>query len=431
MTRTPATTVVALPMLGLVLSGCGFSAGSSEPGSTGAPDATSQVGVVAIGAPLSEQEQESCRAVFSSAPSSPESVVLVLDRTASNPLAELPRALTDDLHRTSLAGGSLTVIGVNGQGTAPTVLVKQAGLSRPGPRDAPSVEDIARHISACVGWLSGTTTPQGTGTDLYAAAALAGEVTDAESTVWWLTDLQINAGQASLVGVNHIDDEASEAAAATTARAPLDLGGATLKIDGIGNTTQVIPPAAREWLTDFAKALCKGWKASGCGKIRTQPGTGQPVAAAASLPDDPALPWPSAAPTTATAASQGCYYQGIAHFAASTDRMLEGEENRVKRLIASMQSHPRSTARVTGHTASKDRATREEHLRLSLQRAKVVGDHLVAAGIAPDRITTNGVGDRDPIAEDVDPASGKQLPDKAHQERRVDVSVSGAPCLAR
>ncbi len=85
--------------------------------------------------------------------------------------------------------------------------------------------------------------------------------------------------------------------------------------------------------------------------------------------------------------------------------------------------YPAASVLVVGHTASV--SVEPTGMELSQQRAQAVVDHLVSHGLDSSRIVAEGVGDTQPSCEDFDPVSGRQIPDCAEQERRVELTVLG------
>ena len=112
---------------------------------------------------------------------------------------------------------------------------------------------------------------------------------------------------------------------------------------------------------------------------------------------------------------------------ASPTSCATGASELLAKPIALMQAHPSATAKIVGHTASVSR-TPGTGKALSLRRAVAVKGLLVNAGIDKNRISVKGVGDTDPLGEDIDPQTGKQIEVKAVRERRVTVAVKGVPC---
>lgn len=79
---------------------------------------------------------------------------------------------------------------------------------------------------------------------------------------------------------------------------------------------------------------------------------------------------------------------------------------------------------VEGHTDSSGDAA--ANARLSKERAQSVANELVFNGIAPERITVRGYGDRRPVAPDTHP-DGTDNPEGRSSNRRVDVTINSRP----
>ncbi len=88
------------------------------------------------------------------------------------------------------------------------------------------------------------------------------------------------------------------------------------------------------------------------------------------------------------------------------------------RLIKLMNDNPTLKIQISGHTDS--RGSDESNKELSKNRAKEVVDYLVKAGIAANRLTSEGYGEEQLIFSDADIAKLKTTKEKeaAHQENR-------------
>lgn len=102
-------------------------------------------------------------------------------------------------------------------------------------------------------------------------------------------------------------------------------------------------------------------------------------------------------------------------FAVNSAEIAPGARAKLRDLGAVLNRHPRTVIDVIGHTDSTGSA--EYNLQLSQRRATAVADALVAAGVAPSRIGTRGMGLSSPIASNANEA-GRQ------QNRRVEIIVN-------
>ncbi|MGZ8096588.1 MAG: OmpA family protein, partial [Methylosarcina sp.] len=95
-----------------------------------------------------------------------------------------------------------------------------------------------------------------------------------------------------------------------------------------------------------------------------------------------------------------------------------GSLQKIYPLAQYLKEHPDTMVKIEGHTDSRGSA--DYNAQLSQMRADSVREFLVSNGIAPNRITSQGMGENFPVATNSTP-SGRQ------QNRRVDVTITGAP----
>lgn len=349
-------------------------------------------------------------------------VIVVADRTGSVADAPLPDGLSTDISEASRRDGTLTVIAVEGEGRPARLVAKKVPLSPEGDRDRPSVADFAGAMPSCVEetYLGATLKPSAPTTDLHAALAMAAEIADKKSIVWVISDMVPTSGPyaltADLLALNGTD-----AGSAAGGRAPINLNGATIKVSGVANTSTALLSAQRTWIRDFAQSLCGTWQAQGCDSIVLDPVN--PERAERGLPADP-VPFPGVA---VIEAGTSCTFEVPASltFAGDSSVLAEAAAEALQDPVQLLAANPSAHVNVVGHTASSSSRTQEELLNLSAARAEAVADHLRQQGIDGSRISTEGVGDSQPKGEDIDPATGRQIPEQASIERRVDLTVTG------
>ncbi len=87
-------------------------------------------------------------------------------------------------------------------------------------------------------------------------------------------------------------------------------------------------------------------------------------------------------------------------------------------LVEYLRNHADTRVKIEGHT--DDRGSADYNANLSQMRAEAVGNLLIANGIAPERISVQGMGEDYPVATN-STASGRQ------QNRRVEVTITDTP----
>ncbi|HYG86380.1 MAG TPA: OmpA family protein [Azospirillum sp.] len=108
-------------------------------------------------------------------------------------------------------------------------------------------------------------------------------------------------------------------------------------------------------------------------------------------------------------------------FAPARAELTPSAEVRVARLAAFMQRYPTRVVRVEGFTDNT--GSPQGNLMLSDQRAMAVRDALVARGVSPDRIVSQGFGGTRPVADNTTEA-GRLA------NRRVEVVISESGTVA-
>jgi outer membrane protein OmpA-like peptidoglycan-associated protein len=93
-------------------------------------------------------------------------------------------------------------------------------------------------------------------------------------------------------------------------------------------------------------------------------------------------------------------------FDTGSSLIKAGGYDEIARIADILNRYPQTRVTVEGHTDSTD--SDSSNMRLSEERARAVGEALIARGIDPGRITTVGLGKSRPIASNATEA-GKQL----------------------
>lgn len=97
---------------------------------------------------------------------------------------------------------------------------------------------------------------------------------------------------------------------------------------------------------------------------------------------------------------------------------IEPESERIlNRAVDELKRAPSVDVRIVGHTDST--GSDEYNMALSHRRANAVKDYLVRHGISAARLTTEGRGEREPVASNAT-AEGR------YQNRRIEFHTTGA-----
>jgi len=115
--------------------------------------------------------------------------------------------------------------------------------------------------------------------------------------------------------------------------------------------------------------------------------------------------------------SKGCPIKAILriHFATDSAKITPYSMQKVRRFAKFLLEHKGSLVHIVGHT--DDRASDEYNMVLSKKRAEAVKKALIDLGVSPNRLSTEGRGERDPIATNATP-QGRAL------NRRIEVTLT-------
>lgn len=99
-------------------------------------------------------------------------------------------------------------------------------------------------------------------------------------------------------------------------------------------------------------------------------------------------------------------------FESGESELATGANEEIGEIAKMMKEHPELKLMVEGHTDNVGKAT--DNLNLSKQRAAVVRNALITAGVNPERLIARGIGQAKPIADN-ETASGRE------KNRRVEL----------
>jgi OOP family OmpA-OmpF porin len=105
-------------------------------------------------------------------------------------------------------------------------------------------------------------------------------------------------------------------------------------------------------------------------------------------------------------------------FDTARSDLKSGSLQNIYPLVQYLKEHAETMVKIEGHT--DNRGSSDYNAELSQRRAEAVRNFLVSNGIAPERITAQGMGKDYPIATN-STSAGRQ------QNRRVEVTITDAP----
>ena len=133
---------------------------------------------------------------------------------------------------------------------------------------------------------------------------------------------------------------------------------------------------------------------------RTQLGSGAPPTGVANRLAGEAQPTLESAPQFASASDTNghpMWNLDSLKFASGSSKLPTEASAQLNRIAAMLKADPDFRLTIAGFT--DDVGSASENLRISRSRADSVKNALVARGIAPDRITAQGFGEKGPIAD--------------------------------
>ena len=113
---------------------------------------------------------------------------------------------------------------------------------------------------------------------------------------------------------------------------------------------------------------------------------------------------------------------GDVMFGSSKAELRTSVVPNLDRVVAFLNHYPDRTVAIAGFT--DNRGSNDYNLGLSERRANTVKVYLTQGGVDPRRITSTGMGQSSPVADN-ESAEGRQ------QNRRVEVTISNAPAASR
>ncbi|MEV0663680.1 OmpA family protein [Actinomadura luteofluorescens] len=191
------------------------------------------------------------------------------------------------------------------------------------------------------------------------------------------------------------------------------LAGADVTFYGLGDTrpgVPALPKPYRDWLIGLWLGICKAAKAASCKSDSGVSGDRAPK----NRPAD--APFPQ---LTSGAVSGGPPVVGDTMFEPGSARLFPEADNVLRPVARQLRSGRSAT--VIGHTAHWGSTAYRRSL--SGDRAYAVARRLLELGVDASRLKVVAKGSDDPLIRDIDPGTGRLIPDAAIRNRRVEIRL--------